>query len=260
MTGGCWVGTIDGNATAGTTKNGFTITASGTDENGDPVTGYVLGKGDFSVLDAGETPQPDAPFAYVHLLDAESEEPKTGDLYPVSGDYYIWQNGQRNQLGGGVTKEELATKADVSALGDYLPLSGDEDAQVAVDVLSSSALFVGRPQYEGVGNGVLAYEGHVSIQEARHTQTANYYGTDIAGDGSINQYKKEGQGEVVTYAELRLPRKTGFAQMLATTDDIEGAVSAKADVSALSGYLPFDPLQLKPFRRLRGLPVRADTH
>lgn len=56
MTGGCWVGTIDGNATAGTTKNGFTITASGTDENGDPVTGYILGKGDFCVLEAGETP------------------------------------------------------------------------------------------------------------------------------------------------------------------------------------------------------------
>ena len=124
MTGGCWVGTIDGNTTAGTTKNGFTITASGTDENGDPVTGYILGKGDFCVLEAGETPQPDAPFAYVHLLDGESEEPKTGDLYPISGDYFIWQDGKANKLGGGVTKEELSSKADVSALENYLPLSG----------------------------------------------------------------------------------------------------------------------------------------
>ena len=58
MTGGCWVGTIDGNATAGTTKNGFTITASGTDENGDPVTGYILGKGDFSAWEVSGTEEP----------------------------------------------------------------------------------------------------------------------------------------------------------------------------------------------------------
>lgn len=174
------------------------------------------------------------------MLDAESEEPKTGDLYPISGDYYIWQNGQRNQLGGGVTQEELATKADlsivenisidvaeleaaisdkadvsalaykadVSALGNYLPLSGDEDANVTIDVLSSNAVIVGKPQYDGIGEGVFVLEGRVSLQQAKHTMTTNYYGTDIAGDGSIMQSEKEGYGELVSYATLKFPRKT----------------------------------------------------
>ena len=46
LTGGIWVGTIGGTATSGTSTNGYTVFADGEDEKGNPITGYILGKGD----------------------------------------------------------------------------------------------------------------------------------------------------------------------------------------------------------------------
>lgn len=130
----------------------------------------------------------------------------------------------------------ISGKADLADLSNYLPLSGDEDANVLVNLLSSNFVAVGRPQYEGIGVGAVLYENGVSLQQSKHTSTTNYYRTDIAGDGTINQYSKSGGEDPVAYAALNLPRKAdGFTYTLATTDDLEGVVSAKADLSALDG-------------------------
>lgn len=58
LTGGIWTGTIEGTSTSGTSQNGYTIFADGTDENGNPVTGYILGKGDVIILEADGTINP----------------------------------------------------------------------------------------------------------------------------------------------------------------------------------------------------------
>jgi len=52
LTGGCWVGTLAGSQAVGMSRQGFSILADGTDENGDDVVGYNLGMGDLTVLDA----------------------------------------------------------------------------------------------------------------------------------------------------------------------------------------------------------------
>lgn len=52
LTGGVWVGTVDGCNTIGSVKNGYSIFADGTDENGNAVNSYCLGKGDVVILDA----------------------------------------------------------------------------------------------------------------------------------------------------------------------------------------------------------------
>ncbi len=46
LVGGVWVGTIAGSESAGYSENGYTVYADGSDENGNMVTGYALGKGD----------------------------------------------------------------------------------------------------------------------------------------------------------------------------------------------------------------------
>lgn len=71
--GGIWVGTIQGTSTSGTSTNGYTIFADGTDENGNNVTGYILGKGDINILEADGTLSPDPARYYVKLLSAEAE-------------------------------------------------------------------------------------------------------------------------------------------------------------------------------------------
>lgn len=85
-----WVGTIAGSETVGTTENGYTIFASGVDENGNQVNDYVLGKGGIEILDNNGMPTPSSHSYFVHLLSAESEDPKEGDLYPTLSGYMIW--------------------------------------------------------------------------------------------------------------------------------------------------------------------------
>ncbi len=126
LTGGVWVGTIEGTSTSGTSTNGYTIFASGTDENGNAVTGYVLGKGDIEILEADGTLNPDAPSYYVHLLSAQSETPKEGDLYPTLSGYMIWQDGEGHALGTNLTDEQIDTlDADVERRETIVKLQGN---------------------------------------------------------------------------------------------------------------------------------------
>lgn len=130
LVGGIWTGTIEGTMTSGTSTNGYTIFAGGTDENGETVSGYILGKGDVVILEADGTLNPNAPSYYVHLLSAQSETPKEGDLFPLSGKYYIWQNGAAHAIGddsGAI--DEL--KGDIETLSAEMPSKQDKltDAQ-----------------------------------------------------------------------------------------------------------------------------------
>lgn len=56
---GIWTATIPGTATSGRTANGVRIMADGIDENGDAVTGYILGIADFAVASLAVTPAPE---------------------------------------------------------------------------------------------------------------------------------------------------------------------------------------------------------
>ena len=53
-----WVGTVPGTNTTGRTINGYTIFASGKDENGNTVQNYALGKGDVEILDPNGVSDP----------------------------------------------------------------------------------------------------------------------------------------------------------------------------------------------------------
>lgn len=99
LVGGVWVGTIEGCSISGKTENGFTVFASGIDENGNPVSNYVLGKGLIEILQADGTITPDAPFKYVHLLDEQPTTPKEGDMWKDTNHiWYIYQDGSANRL------------------------------------------------------------------------------------------------------------------------------------------------------------------
>lgn len=138
LVGGIWVGTIQGTPTSGTSKNGYTIFADGTDENGNNVTGYVLGKGDIEILEADGALSPDPARYTVKLLSAEATQPREGDMYPTDDGYVIWQDGQANLLGTpfeqitAYVESAVSAKADLSTLEDYIPYtidsSGDKSA------------------------------------------------------------------------------------------------------------------------------------
>ena len=120
LVGGVWVCTIEGSASPGDSQNGYTIYADGVDENGDRVTGYVLGKGCISILETDGTITPGETTYYVHMLSSQPSSPKEGDLWQLSGSWYIWQDGTAYPIGddSGLISQlssELSTKQDVLA-------------------------------------------------------------------------------------------------------------------------------------------------
>lgn len=100
MVGGCWTGTIVGSTVTGTSLNGYTITASGIDENGNPITGYVLGKGSVEILDADTKLAPTDPIFYIHVLNAKPDNPNKGDAYVDGGVWYFYNGESWVTLGG----------------------------------------------------------------------------------------------------------------------------------------------------------------
>ena len=50
-TGNVWVGTLEGTSAVGSVCKGYKITASGVDEDGSEISGYVLGVGDVVIID-----------------------------------------------------------------------------------------------------------------------------------------------------------------------------------------------------------------
>lgn len=119
LVGGVWVGTIAGSTTSGTSTNGYSVFASGTDENGNEVNNYCLGKGDIQILEADGTITPNQTTYYVHMLSAEPSQPKEGDLWQVSGNWFLYQDGTAYPIGddSGLI---LQLSADLSAKQDKL--------------------------------------------------------------------------------------------------------------------------------------------
>lgn len=99
LTGGIWVGTVAGTATPGKSAFGYSVYASGTDENNNPVTGYCLGKGDVEVLDDQGQITPGGHVVYTTLLSAAPDLPKEGNIWESNGSFYVYLNGAVQMIG-----------------------------------------------------------------------------------------------------------------------------------------------------------------
>lgn len=126
LVGGVWVGTIEGSPTAGSCTNGYTVIADSIDENGNPVNGYVLGRGDVEILKEDGTPIED-PTHFVtddELDTAISSKAEISAVEEVAEDVA----NLANSLSDYYTKSETSsaveldakfeTKADLSTLNE----------------------------------------------------------------------------------------------------------------------------------------------
>ena len=115
--GSLWIGTISASAAPGRSTQGFTIAASGVDENGERVTGYVLGVGDIKILDRDSTITPGETTYYAHLLDTIPATPHKGDLANFDGVYKLFDGSAWISLGADVAREyaEAAQAAKTAA-------------------------------------------------------------------------------------------------------------------------------------------------
>jgi len=125
--GNIWVGTVEGSSTTGSCTNGYTVLADGTDENGNPVSGYVLGRGDVEILKEDGTPIADDPTHFVtddELDAAISSKAEISSVEEVAEDVANLANSLSNYYVKTETSSNVEldakfeTKADLSALNE----------------------------------------------------------------------------------------------------------------------------------------------
>lgn len=89
LNGSVWVGTVEGCAVSGTSQNGFVVTASGIDEDGNAVTNYVLGAGDLYVQQLDGTIAP-TNSSRMYFYENVPDNPKKGEATFINGTLNIW--------------------------------------------------------------------------------------------------------------------------------------------------------------------------
>ena len=110
---GVWVATLPATARSGRTANGLRVMADGIDENGDAVTGYILGVADFAVASLGVTPAPEPGETSWQMLYFD-EVPGTlrkGDVAKVDGVLKLYNGEAWEPFAGDIPAPSTATPA-----------------------------------------------------------------------------------------------------------------------------------------------------
>lgn len=89
-TGCVYVATIHGSGISGKVSSGYEILASGIDEDGNEVSGYVLGCGDVVVLDRDATALKGVEKFYVKYIDELPVNPAKGDLIVYNDSFKLF--------------------------------------------------------------------------------------------------------------------------------------------------------------------------
>ena len=106
-TGSVWVATIEGCEIAGKVAGGYQVTADGIDEDGNEVTGYVLGKGDVFVMEDNIDVKALVEKVAVRYLEDMPSNPVAGDFIEHHGQMNFYDGEQWIRLASG---EEVPTK------------------------------------------------------------------------------------------------------------------------------------------------------
>jgi len=266
LIGSVWVGTIQGSSSSGKSENGYTVYASGTDENGNPMSNYALGKGSVEILEIDGTITPGVDTVYVHLYDAEPTTPKDGDLWPDgNGGYLIYQDGETHAIGGGssitvddelseTSENPVQNKVVTSALNGKATSTQGAKADAALSRAEAVAGFT-EWTYTGLPVGaVVPEDGKPSYADGYWSFSFNYNGTTFFNAGESGSEDATSitflctdidnvQDPItVTATRTRLPTMadipTDNAQLTngagyATTTAMNTALAGKADASSL---------------------------
>ena len=106
-TGNVWVATIEGCETTGKVTQGYSIVAGGLDEDGNEVSGYILGKGDVFVIENRNDIKSLVDKISVRYLEDIPSTPVTGDLIEYGGNLRFYDGEQWIVL---ATGGEIPTK------------------------------------------------------------------------------------------------------------------------------------------------------
>ena len=108
-TGSVWVATFEGCDIAGKVGNGLSILADGIDEEGNEVSGYVLGRGDLFILENDTEIARLVEKHTVVYMDELPSTPSVGDLLNSNGEFRIFDGENWIEIGGGDVNDSQIT-------------------------------------------------------------------------------------------------------------------------------------------------------
>ena len=162
---GVWVATLPATATSGRTANGFRVMADGIDENGEAVTGYILGVADFAVASLDVTPAPEPGETSYRMLyfDEVPSALHKGDVAKVDGVLKLYN---------GTEWEPFAAKSNVYNVLSYgAKADGETDdsaaIQSAIDAAASNGgglVYIPAGSYKT--SGVMIVNDNIHIRGA----------------------------------------------------------------------------------------------
>lgn len=223
---GVWVATIPACELSGRIRNGFRILASGIDEDGEPVSGYVLGVGDLAVCKLFPAPAPDpGEKAYIlRYFDTAPESPKKGDVAPIDDVIKFYNGTEWVAFGSEVDLSDYYTKEETDALfDDYYTKQETDEAidRLAAYYITYNAAGAAFPTRADLINAQTVYSGGVV-----RTPTRNDYAVVLADethDGAEYRYiYAVADGETVGQWEAQYPIETNDYAALSHKPQING--------------------------------------
>lgn len=133
-TGSVWVATFEGCDVAGKVGNGLSIIADGIDEEGNEVSGYVLGKGDVFILENDSDVKRLLEKYTVRYLDEVPAAPSVGDLLNINGQVRLFDGERWLYISNGgeptvVNDSEIKIKENGTEVGSFTT-----NSEVPVDI------------------------------------------------------------------------------------------------------------------------------
>lgn len=125
-----WTTIVSASSTVGSTSNGFTVV--GQDKDGNQ---YILGKGDFHVLDSDWIVKPGEQKWTMRLVEAKSDNPSRGDVFlDDCGSLHVYDGEEWRE----VATEEYV-ESQVSSKQDALPVVSGQAGTYDIKVISANA-------------------------------------------------------------------------------------------------------------------------
>ena len=186
---GIWTATVPMCETSGRVKSGFTVIADGEDENGDEITGYILGVADFAVYTRGLVVRDGERVYNLRYFDIPPAVPSKGDVAPFNGIPKLYDGYNWISFADDVDLSDYYTKEETDALFNDYYTKDETDAAIdalAAYYITSNAAGANFPTRAALLSATTYYSGGVV-----RTPTRNDYAVVLADethDGAEYRY------------------------------------------------------------------------
>ena len=239
LVGGAYVCTLPASTAVGTSGLGYSVTANGTDENGNAVQGYVLGKGDIVILDSEAAISTGAKANYVNLLSAQREVPEDGDMWQTAdGGYVIWQDGEVHELNvpfeaiSAYVESQVSSKAEADWVQSALNnVSSELSAKASkAEVAAELSVKADKSFVESISSEITLSVGTVAADVSKKADESEL--SDYAAISSLNSYYTKSETSSATEIQTAFDAKADASALA----EISATADGKRDLGDLSVY------------------------